>query len=208
MTDLKDIFESNRAWAARTAESDPDFFPRLSAQQKPNLLWIGCADSRVPATEICGLPPGAIFVHRNIANVVVHTDMNCLSVMQYAVEILKVEDIIVCGHYGCGGVGAALHHKPLGLIDNWLRNIKDVYENRQAAFLAMDADRRSDRLCELNVVAQVANACHTTIVQDAWRRGQDLTVHGFIYSLKDGLLRDLDVSICSPDQLSDIYRME
>jgi carbonic anhydrase len=134
--------------------------------------------------------------------------MNCLSVMQYAVEILKVEDIIVCGHYGCGGVGAALNHKPLGLIDNWLRNIKDVYENRQAAFLAMDADHRSDRLCELNVVAQVANACHTTIVQDAWRRGQDLTVHGFIYSLKDGLLKDLDVSIRSPDQLSDIYRME
>ncbi len=201
MRELKHLFENNRRWAAEVSDRDPDFFKKLAAQQAPPYLWIGCADSRVPANQIVGLAPGEVFVHRNVANVVSHTDFNCLSVLQYAVEVLKVRHVIVCGHYGCGGVAAALQDVPFGLIDNWLRHIKDVYE----ASRLDDID--TNKLCELNVAAQVRNVCHTTIVQDAWRRGQDLSVHGWIYSLEDGLLRDLDLCISSPELLASIYRM-
>jgi carbonic anhydrase len=207
---LPHLFQGNRDWARRIDEENPGFFERLSAQQSPKYLWIGCADSRVPANEICGLDPGEMFVHRNIANVVVHTDFNCLSVVQYAVEVLKVEHIIVCGHYRCGGVMGALDNRPLGLIDNWLRNIKDVYAMHHSRFAdpSMTRDERADLLCELNVEAQVANLCYTTIVQDAWTRGQPLAVHGWIYSLSDGLLRDLELCAESLDHLPRIYHMD
>jgi carbonic anhydrase len=207
MKKLPELFERNRKWAAAKEESDPGFFERLSAQQAPRYLWIGCSDSRVPATEICGLDPGEMFVHRNVANVVVHTDFNCLSVLQFAVEVLKVSDVIVCGHYGCGGVRSALGGKALGLIDNWLRNIKDVYDRHRAELEKMTAELRADRLVELNVAHQVANLCYTTIVQDAWARGQPLSVHGWVYRLEDGLLKDLDLCVSSLDQLPAIYRM-
>jgi carbonic anhydrase len=206
---LPEIFEKNRDWAARVEASNPGFFKRLSAQQTPKYLWIGCADSRVPATEICGLDPGEIFVHRNVANLVVHTDFNALSVLQYAVEVLKVEHVIVCGHYGCGGVKAALENRAHGLIDNWLRNIKDVYAwNRETmSDESLTDQQRLDRLCELNVKSQVANLCYTTIIQEAWARGQKLAMHGWIYSLNDGLLQDLGLCLESLEQLPDIYHM-
>ena len=208
MSPLRDCFDANRAWAARMRERDPRFFERLVGAQKPELLWIGCSDSRLPPDQIVGRLPGEIFVHRNVGNVVVHTDLNCLSVLQYGIEVLRVQHVIVCGHYGCGGVRAAMSPEPLGLIDNWLRHIRDVYTaHREELEAIAEPAARQDRLSELNVAAQVANVCHTTIVQDAWRRGQQLTVHGWIYELADGLLRDLDLVVQSADQLPQAYRM-
>jgi carbonic anhydrase len=190
-----DLFANNRAWAAAMVREDPQFFERLSRQQAPQYLWIGCSDSRVPANQIVGLPPGEMFVHRNIANVVVHSDLNCLAAMQFAVDVLRVTDIIVCGHYGCGGVNAALMQERHGLIDNWLRHIQDVHQQHLPVLDRIaDLKARADRLCELNVVEQVSNVCRTSIVQDAWARGQPLAVHGWIYGLRDGLLRDLQVT--------------
>jgi carbonic anhydrase len=201
MKTLKTLFDSNREWAEKIQQEDPTFFERLSQQQKPEYLWIGCADSRVPANEIIDLPPGEVFVHRNIANVVVHTDLNCLSVIQYAVDVLKVRHIIVCGHYGCGGVAASMGTEEHGLIDNWLRHISDVYRFNRAELDAIDEiELRRDRLCELNVIEQVANVCNTTIVRNAWKRGQSLNVHGWIYRLEDGILRDMDVTVCGTDE--------
>lgn len=195
MRTLDILFENNREWAKRIATEQPGFFEQLSKQQTPEYLWIGCADSRVPANEIVNLPPGEVFVHRNIANVVVHTDLNCLSVIQYAVEVLKVKHIIVCGHYGCGGIKAALEADSHGLIDNWLRHIRDVYRyHRNELDSIEDPGKRKDRLCELNVIEQVGNVCSFTTVENAWREGQELYVHGWIYRLEDGLLRDLRVS--------------
>lgn len=196
MLTLSHLFANNRAWSARIRARDPDFFPRLSRQQRPDYLWIGCADSRVPANEIVGLPPGEVFVHRNVANLVVHTDLNCLSVMQFAIDVLKVSHVIVCGHYRCGGVHAAFARERVGLCDNWLRHVQDVHQ-RHERLLAGIADRASavDRLCELNVIDQVLNVCQTTIVRDAWDRGQPMSIHGWIYGLHDGLLRDLDCTV-------------
>jgi len=196
MKDLNRLLEQNRAWAENIKANDPDFFPTLAKQQSPQYLWIGCADSRVPATQLVGMVPGEMFVHRNVANVVDHTDFNCLSVMQYAVDVLKVEHIIVCGHHGCGGVKAAMDNLQFGLIDNWLRHVQDVMHNhkKELADLANDS-MRLDRLCELNVSEQVLNVSKTTIVQNAWSRGQELTIHGWIYAINDGLLRDLNISI-------------
>lgn len=206
---LPNLFENNRNWAESIKKIQPDFFQKLSEQQTPEYLWIGCSDSRVPANEIVGLMPGEIFVHRNVANVVVHTDCNCLSVLQYAVDVLKVKHIMVVGHYGCGGVRAAMSNQKLGLIDNWLRNIKDIYrQHREKLEAIADEEQRVNLLCELNVVEQVKNVCHTTIVQDAWDRGQDLAVHGWIYSIRNGALKDLRVCMTSKDQLDDIYRVE
>jgi carbonic anhydrase len=199
---LKHLFENNRAWAERITAEDPAFFDKLSRLQNPEYLWIGCSDSRVPANQITGLAPGEVFVHRNVANVVVHTDLNCLSVMQFAVDVLKVKHIIVCGHYGCGGVRAALFGDRLGLIDNWLRHIQDV-RDRHAALLSPLADEAAiNRLCELNVIEQVANVAQTTIVRDAWERGQPLAVHGWIYGLADGRLRDLGMTVERLDALA------
>lgn len=196
MKDLKRLLDQNRAWAENIKASDPDFFQTLAKQQSPRFLWIGCADSRVPATQLAGMLPGEMFVHRNVANVVVHTDFNCLSVMQYAVDVLKVDHIIVCGHHGCGGVKAAMDNLQLGLIDNWLRHVQDVIDAHEETLSKIDdEDERLDRLCELNVIEQVRNVGRTTIVQNAWQRGQELVVHGWIYGLQDGLLRDLGVSI-------------
>ena len=194
-TDLTELLESNRRWAAATEQRTPGFFTSLLAQQAPQYLWIGCADSRVPANEIVGRLPGELFVHRNVANVVVHSDLNCLSVLQFAVDVLKVKHVIVCGHYGCGGVPAALENQRLGLIDNWLRHVQDVKAKHAAEIdaIASHADR-IDRLCELNVMEQVANVAQTTVVQGAWERGQDVAVHGWIYGLRDGRVRDLQVS--------------
>lgn len=184
-------------------ESDPDFFIKLSKQQNPEYLWIGCSDSRVPANQIVDMPPGQIFVHRNIANVVVHTDLNCLSVIQYAVEVLKVKHIIVCGHYGCGGIQAAMENKELGLIDNWLRYIKFVYHTHQTKIDSLqNKNDKINRLCELNVFEQVKNVCRTSIVQHAWKTGQELAVHGWIYSIEDGILKDLKVCITNLDEIS------
>jgi carbonic anhydrase len=188
------LLANNRAWAARVTAEKPDFFRLLSAQQSPDFLWIGCSDSRVPANEIVGLMPGELFVHRNVANVVVHSDLNCLSVLQFAVDVLQVEHVIVCGHYGCGGVRAAHEGARHGLIDNWLRHVTDVEQKHAAEIASLPEAERVNRLCELNVVEQVVNVCETTIVQDAWDRGQELTVHGLVYDLRDGLLRDLGVS--------------
>ncbi|WP_417914362.1 carbonate dehydratase [Candidatus Electronema sp. JM] len=205
---LKRLFEQNRTWAAKVKEQQPDFFLKLAKQQNPEYLWIGCADSRVPANQITDLLPGEIFVHRNIANLVVHTDLNCLSVIQYAVDVLKVKHIIVCGHYGCGGIRAAMENKENGLIDNWLLNIKDIYRYHQQKIDALpDKSARFDLLCELNVVEQVANVCHTTIVQNAWKNGQELAVHGWIYSIEDGILRDLNVCVTNLDELPHTHRM-
>ena len=204
---LDDCFAANRRWAETAIQKDPKFFERLEALQNPDLLWIGCSDSRLPPNEIIGRKPGELFVHRNIANLVEHTDVNCLSVLQFAIDVLQVKHVIVVGHYGCGGVRAALSSQPLGLIDNWLRHIRDVaLWNRDELSAIEDPRKRADRLAELNVIQQVANVCHTTIVQDAWRRGQRLTIHGWIYSLHDGLLRDLGMVIESPDQLPPEYR--
>ncbi len=206
---LKSLFDQNRAWAENRTRQDPEFFSRLSGQQSPRYLWIGCSDSRVPANEIVGLDPGELFVHRNVANVVVHTDFNCLSVIQYAVEVLEVEHIIVCGHYGCGGVKTALGGSQFGLIDNWLRHIKDVYQANQSRLEAIvDEKERLNLLCEINVAQQVANVCHTTIVQNAWQKGQQLYVHGWAYSLDDGLLRDLGLCIGGAEDLPQAYRMD
>ncbi|WP_372846849.1 carbonate dehydratase [Pontiella sp.] len=200
MKSLQYIFDNNRKWAEKIEREQPGFFEQLSKRQSPEYLWIGCADSRVPANEIIDLPPGDVFVHRNIANVVVHTDLNCLSVIQYAVEVLKVKHIIVCGHYGCGGVGAALDDHDHGLIDNWLRHIQDVYRLHRGELDAIaDATARKDRLCELNVIEQVGNVCATTMVRNAWRTGQPLHVHGWIYRLEDGILRDLGVTATGMD---------
>jgi carbonic anhydrase len=206
---LKDLFERNRNWAAKIKRNDPDFFRKLSAQQNPEILWIGCSDSRVPANEIVNLMPGEIFVHRNIANIVIHTDLNCLSVIHYAVEVLKVKHIIVCGHYGCGGIRSALDNREHGLIDNWLRHIKDVYRFHQEKIDAMENQQaKINLLCELNVIEQVANVCHTTIVQNAWKSGRDLTVHGWIYSIENGILKDLDVCISGIDEISRTHRLK
>jgi carbonic anhydrase len=195
METLKHLFENNRAWSEGIREVKPEFFLELSRQQSPGYLWIGCSDSRVPANQIVGLAPGELFVHRNIANLVVHTDLNCLSVMQFAVEILKVRHIIVCGHYGCSGVGAALRRDRLGLSYNWLRHVQDVREKHDASLADLPEAQAIDRLCELNVMEQVSNVCCTTIARDAWERGQELAVHGWIYGLHGGLLRDLEVTV-------------
>jgi len=198
MKDLHRLLDQNRAWAENIKASDPDFFQTLAKQQTPRFLWIGCADSRVPSTQLAGMKPGEMFVHRNVANLVVHTDFNCLSVMQYAVDVLKVEHIIVCGHDGCGGVKAAMSNLQFGLIDNWLRHVQDVFHEHEEQLTKIpDEDERVDRLCELNVIEQVKNVARTTIVQSAWQRGQELVVHGWIYGLQDGLLRDLGVTIDS-----------
>lgn len=196
MKDLTRLLDQNRAWAENIKASDPDFFQTLAKQQSPRFLWIGCSDSRVPSTQLAGMMPGEMFVHRNVANVVDHTDFNCLSVMQYAVDVLRVEHIIVCGHHGCGGVKAAMDNLQLGLIDNWLRHVQDVVHDHEELLATIDDENeRLDRLCELNVIEQVSNVGRTTIVQSAWQRGQELVVHGWIYGLQDGLLRDLGVSI-------------
>ncbi len=208
MKKLPHLFANNLRWAEAIKARQPDFFARLARQQAPEYLWIGCADSRVPANEIVDLLPGEIFVHRNIANVVVHTDLNCLSVLQYAVDVLRVRHVIVCGHYGCGGVRASLENRPHGLIDNWLRHLRDVHRLHEAELEAIDDfEARVDRLCELNVMEQVANVCHTTIVQDAWRRGQALHVHGWIYGIHDGILRDLDVTASGPQDIRALHRL-
>jgi carbonic anhydrase len=206
MRTLKNLFDNNQAWVASVTARDPELFARLAQQQTPEYLWIGCADSRVPANEIVGLLPGELFVHRNVANLVVQTDLNCLSVLQFAVEALRVKHVIVCGHYGCGGVLAAMRDQRLGLIDNWLRNVQEVHR-RHAYFLADIADEteRLNKLCELNVIEQVANVCRTTVVRDAWARGQNLSVHGWIYSIGDGLLRDLGLCITNPAEFSELY---
>jgi len=196
MADLQELLEKNRQWAKEIKASDPQFFNSLAQQQTPRYLWIGCSDSRVPATQLVGLKPGDMFVHRNVANVVVHTDFNCLSVLQFAVDVLNVSHVIVCGHYGCGGVKAAMDNLQLGLIDNWLRHVQDVMHNHNEELATIvDDERRLDRLCELNVSNQVLNVSKTTIVQNAWNRGQELAVHGWIYGISDGLLRDLNISI-------------
>jgi carbonic anhydrase len=200
MHPLDELFENNRAWSERMRENDPGFFSKLSQQQSPKYLWIGCADSRVPANEIVGLLPGELFVHRNVANVVVHADLNCLSVMQFAVDVLHVKHIIVCGHHGCGGVRAALHNDRIGLADNWLRHVQDVAIKHRVELDALtDVRAREDRLCELNVAEQVTNVCQTTVVRDAWARGQSLAVHGVVYDLRDGLLQDLGITATGAD---------
>ena len=208
MAALKDILANNQLWAAGVVADEPEFFAESARGQAPEFLWIGCADSRVPTTRVTDLAPGQMFVHRNIANQVIHTDLNCLSVMQYAVDVLKVKHIVVCGHYGCGGVQAAMGDQQYGLIDNWLRHIKDSYARHRDELEPMVGEaQRFDRLCELNVIDQVANVCATGIVQGAWQRGQALAVHGVIYQLADGLLQDLEVSVSGPQDLSPPYRL-
>jgi len=203
--DIQQLLDNNRAWSESMRAQDPEFFSRLANQQKPEFLWVGCSDSRVPANEVIGLMPGEVFVHRNVANMVVATDMNFLSVLQFAVDVLKVKQVIVCGHYGCGGVRAALGQEEFGLIDNWLRAIKALYHQSREQFAGLDDEARVDLLCELNVQRQVRNVCHTTIVQNAWKRGQSLAVHGWIYGLKDGLVKDLGVTIEAAGQLDDTF---
>ncbi|MCL1065507.1 carbonate dehydratase [Shewanella olleyana] len=194
---LKPLFDNNRRWAERINQEDPDFFQQLAEQQHPEYLWIGCSDSRVPSNQIIDLMPGEVFVHRNIANMVIHTDLNCLSVIQYAVEVLKVKHIMVVGHYGCGGVKASMSNDRFGLIDNWLGHLKDIYRLHRADLDELDEEQRFNRLCELNVMEQVANVTSTSIVQDAWDRGQELAIHGWIYGINNGLLTDLDVTVFS-----------
>lgn len=207
MQTLRKLFENNRAWAERMRRTDPDFFTKLGQQQSPEYLWIGCSDSRVPANQIVGLLPGEVFVHRNIANVVVHADLNALSVIQFAVELLKVRHIIVCGHYGCSGVRAAMMNTRVGLADNWLRHVQDVAADYQDQMgTVQDETARANRLCELNVVEQVANVCRTTVVQDAWDRGQAVEVHGWIYGIGDGIIRDLGIQAGSAAQFEAVYR--
>ena len=205
MKRLDHLLQKNRDWAHRQLESQPDFFSRLSNQQSPRYLWIGCSDSRVPANEIVDLAPGELFVHRNVANLVIHTDLNCLSVLQYAVDVLKVQDIIVTGHYGCGGIAAALRDTPLGLIDNWLRHIQDI-RDRHPALLAGAGDAVVDRMCELNVLEQAVNVCRTTVVQDAWNRGQQVAVNAWIYSVADGLVRDLGFCVTAKDDSNEVFQ--
>ncbi|MDH4120796.1 MAG: carbonate dehydratase [Deltaproteobacteria bacterium] len=209
MTELDHLFEKNRKWAANITAKDPLFFKTLSSQQSPQYLWIGCADSRVPANEIVDLMPGELFVHRNVANIVIPSDLNCLSVLQFGVEVLKVRHIIVCGHYGCGGVMRAMGNETLGLSDYWLRHIKDIYHlRRQEVHQAGGEEERVDKLCELNVMEQVQNVCRTNIVQGAWERGQEISVHGWIYGLKNGLLKNLNVSVDSIQQIPPVYRLK
>lgn len=207
MNNLESLFQNNREWATSIREQDPSFFSKLAQQQTPEFLWIGCSDSRVPANQIVGLLPGSLFVHRNVANLVVHTDLNCLSVTQFAVDALKVRHVIVCGHYGCGGVWAALNKTRVGLIDNWLRHIQDVASQHGDLLngLATETEKHN-RLCELNVIEQVVNVCQTTIVQDAWMRGQELAVHGWIYAIENGLLKDLRITVTEMGQLDGNYR--
>src|SRR3954470_11949263 len=206
MKNLPELFRNNREWAERIARSDPGFFEKLARQQSPKYLWIGCSDSRVPANDIVGLLPGELFVHRNVGNLVVHTDLNCLSVTQFAVDVLRVEHIIVCGHYGCSGVRAALMKERHGLADNWLRHVEDIHQQHAARLGKLqDTAARADRLCELNVIEQVSNVCRSSILADAWSRGQPVTVHGWIYDIHDGLLRDLDAMASSPAESSAAY---
>lgn len=209
MRSLKHLFENNKAWADRIEVEAPGFFKKLSEQQAPEYLWIGCSDSRVPANDIVGLLPGELFVHRNVANMVLHSDINCLSVLQYAIDVLKVKHIIVVGHYGCGGIAAAMMKQRIGFIDNWLRNIKDVYalHRDELEAIAEESDR-VNRLCELNVMEQVRNVCHTSFVQEAWERGQEITVHGWVYSLRNGRVKDLRVTHSSSDQIDNIYALD
>lgn len=208
MHDLQELIDNNARWAEAIKEEDPEFFAKLARQQTPEFLWIGCSDARVPANEIVGMLPGDLFVHRNVANVVLHTDLNCMSVIQYAVDVLKVKHILVTGHYGCGGVRAAMHDRQLGLIDGWLRTIRDLYyEHRKVLATLPTEEEQVDRLCELNVIQQVANVGHTSIVQNAWHRGQELSVHGCIYGIKDGRWKSLDVTISGFDQLPPQYRL-
>jgi carbonic anhydrase len=207
MGQLDHLFAKNRQWADAIRAKDPEFFQKLSRQQSPEYLWIGCSDSRVPANEIVNLLPGELFVHRNVANVVVHTDLNCLSVMQFAVDVLKVKHIIVCGHYGCSGVTAALRCDRIGLADNWLRHVQDVSDKHRDCVHAVAGELgRTDVLCELNVIEQASNVCQTSIVRDAWARGQPLTVHGWIYGLKDGIIRNLGISSAAPEEFEPQYR--
>ena len=205
MKHLPRLFENNRAWAADVLRSDPGFFSRLQHQQAPSYLWIGCSDSRVPANQIVGLMPGEMFVHRNVANVFVHSDLNALSTLHFAVEVLRVSHVIVCGHYGCGGVGAALRGERHGLVDNWLRHVADVREKHRERLGPGNGPAEHDRLCELNVMEQVRNVANTTVVRDAWTRGQPLALHGWIYGLADGLLHDLGVTATSEDELSNAF---
>ncbi|MCY1267875.1 Carbonic anhydrase 2 [compost metagenome] len=207
-SDLQQLFENNARWAEAINQEDPDFFAKLARQQAPEYLWIGCSDARVPANEIVGMLPGDLFVHRNVANVVLHTDLNCLSVIQYAVDVLKVKHILVTGHYGCGGVRASLQDRQFGLIDGWLRSIRDLaYEYRDHLSQFANEEERVDRLCELNVIQQVANVSHTNIIQNAWHRGQPLSVHGCIYGIKDGRWKDLNVTVSGLEQLPPQYRL-
>lgn len=205
---IEELLARNRLWAERVRSSDPEFFGRLVAQQAPRFLWIGCSDSRVPSTQIVDVDPGSVFVHRNVANLVVHTDINCLSVLQYAIDVLGVSDVIVCGHYGCGGIRCAMESRQHGLIDNWLRHVKDIYDlhRRQLAPIA-DPERRVARLVELNVLHQVYNVARTTIVQNAWSRGKALAIHGWVYRIEDGVVHDLGFRVGSPEEIGTIYRM-
>jgi len=205
MTELSELLRNNREWADGVRREDPLFFERLSQQQAPKFLWIGCSDSRVPANQIMGLAPGEVFVHRNIANVMVHTDLNCMSVIQFAVDVLKVEHILVVGHYGCGGVLAALDGTRVGLADNWIRHVGDVAQKHAALLEAVPPAARGERLCELNAIEQAENVCLTTVVRDAWARGQSLTVHGWVYSLHDGRVRELGMDVDSPEALESSY---
>jgi carbonic anhydrase len=207
MTDLDDLLRNNREWAERIKREDPGFFKRLSQQQSPRYLWIGCSDSRVPANQILGLDPGEVFVHRNIANLVVHTDLNCLSAIQFAVDLLKVEHILIVGHYGCSGVHASLTNRRVGLADNWLRHVGDVAQKHAALLEQVETDSlRHARLCELNVIEQVSNVCQTTILQDAWARGQAVSVHGWVYSLFDGRVRQLGIDVGASEGLVPAYQ--
>ena len=206
MNKLPHLFRNNEAWAKTMEAAHPEFFRQLEGLQSPRYLWIGCSDSRVPANEITGLLPGELFVHRNVANVVVHSDLNCLSVMQFAVDVLKVEHIMIVGHYGCGGVAAALRRQRFGLVDNWLRHVQDIYDKHETMLSSItDEQARIDRLCELNVIEQAANVCETTVVQDAWQRGQQLTVHGWVYALSDGRIRDLSFAASSSEEMLETY---
>ncbi|MGV8958833.1 MAG: carbonate dehydratase [Stenotrophomonas sp.] len=206
MKHIHQLLQNNRQWAERQVQEDPEFFHKLSTQQNPEYLWIGCSDSRVPANQIIGMDPGEVFVHRNVANVVVHTDLNCLSAIQYGVDQLKIKHILIVGHYGCGGVHAALNNTRVGLVDNWLRHVGDV-ASKHADLLARidDPEMRHARLCELNVIEQVVNVCHTTVVNDAWERGQKLMVHGWVYSLRDGIVREMGIDVGSADDLLPAY---
>jgi carbonic anhydrase len=206
MEELIQLFKNNKSWSESMRKRDPEFFQKLSRLQSPQYLWIGCSDSRVPANDIVGLLPGELFVHRNVANVVVHTDLNCLSVMQFAVDVLKIRHIIVCGHYGCGGVHAALRGDRIGLSDNWLRHVQDVRDKHESRLASLNDASRGDHLCELNVIEQAVNVCQTTIIGDAWERGQNLTVHGWVYGLKDGMLRDLKFIASSKEEALASYR--
>ncbi|MBV2127993.1 carbonate dehydratase [Arsukibacterium indicum] len=209
MPKFKELFINNKNWADRIEREQPGFFKQLSEQQTPEYLWIGCSDSRVPANEIVGLLPGELFVHRNVANLVLHSDMNCLSVLQYAIDVLKVKHILVVGHYGCGGVKAAMMKQRVGFVDNWLRNVKDVYAmHREEVDSFEDDNERLNRLIELNVIEQVRNLCHTSFVQEAWERGQPLAIHGWVYSLRNGRVKDLRVSHSCADKIDDIYAMD